>query len=131
MSDIFLLARGVILSTGTSLGVLGALLAGIVIFVAISGVDFGMESITGYASYGDGTSADCGAYVNENSNLTGDIVNCSGTGLYINNSNITLDCGGHLIHSDGVATGWSSLGMYAGGGSRNNVTIKNDKSIIQ
>jgi parallel beta-helix repeat protein len=53
--------------------------------------------MTGYATFGDGTEADCGSYVNDDSTLADNIVNCSSAGLNINASDITLDCQGFSI----------------------------------
>lgn len=69
-----------------------------------------------------GGSGDCGKYVNNDSVLTADIVNCSTFGLYFNASNITLDCQGHKIRGKKAGL-WEGLGFQSS--TIKNVTIKN------
>ncbi len=59
----------------------------------------------------------CGDYVNEDTTLTENITGCSGTILYINSSDVTLDCRGHYLQSTG-SYGINNTGF-------DNVTVKN------
>ena len=78
----------------------------------------GNENVTDEMSFNLGLS--CGSYVNEDTTLTDNITGCTGTILYINASDVTLDCNGHYLQSDAgdLIPGINNTG-------HNNVTIKN------
>ena len=70
---------------------------------------------TGAAS----SSVSCGDTITTDTTLTSDLTDCVGNGLIISSDNITLDCQGHTIDSDGSG----SYGIVVGGRSWD--TIKN------
>ena len=43
----------------------------------------------------------CGMWINTDTTLNRNITNCTGTIIYINNSDITLDCAGHYLETSG------------------------------
>jgi len=65
------------------------------------------------------TTVSCGDLINQTIIMANDI-NCSGTGLIINNDSVVLDCAGHYINYSTVGYGY---GINATG--FNNITIKN------
>ncbi|MCK4634298.1 MAG: right-handed parallel beta-helix repeat-containing protein [Candidatus Aenigmarchaeota archaeon] len=62
------------------------------------------------------TTIPCGEYINFNTDLDHDITGCTGTILYINASDVTLDCNNYLLNTSGDY-GINNTGF-------NNVTIK-------
>ena len=77
-------------------------------------------TVTGFSNYTIDASM-CGWYVNESSVLN-ESLNCSGTGLFINESNIVLDCDGFNI-TYGNSGENDKYGVYNNG--FDNVTIQN------
>jgi len=59
----------------------------------------------------------CGLYLNQDTNLINDITGCTGTILYINASDVTLDCQNHYLQTSG--------NYSINNTNHNNVTIKN------
>ena len=81
-------------------------------------------SITGFAVFGDNSSTDCGKFVNDDSELAGNISGCNGDGLVINKSNIVLNCTGYSISFNETGSPSSDdFGILNNG--FDNVTIKN------
>ena len=79
------------------------------------------ESYIGQSLYAilqiNGTSS-CGEYVNSDDLLFNNLSSCSGTGVFINASNITFDCQGYPINGIGIGAGINISNLY-------NVTIYN------
>jgi hypothetical protein len=68
---------------------------------------------------GGGLPCKCGDTVMDNHVLTADITGCTGNGLTIGTSDITLDCNGHTISGSGTNDGISTAGAF------DNVNISN------
>jgi hypothetical protein len=88
-------------------------------FTALNGtVVLNVSSFTNYSIGEEGLV--CGSTITNDTNLTGDLLDCAGNGLNIGADNITVDCQGHKIDycSSVFGYGINNTGF-------NNVTIKN------
>ena len=52
----------------------------------------------------------CGQFISVDTTLENDLLNCPGSGIFIDGNNVTLDLGGHTVDGTGSGDGISILG---------------------